>query len=99
MKEKIESLIKSNDVFLFMKGDKEQPMCRFSATVVSILNQLETDFETFNVLEDMEMREAVKQYANWPTYPQLYVKGEFVGGCDIIVEMFDKGELESVIKG
>ena len=96
--EAIKEMINSADVFLFMKGEKDMPMCRFSATVTSILNRLEVEYNTFDILQDMDIREGVKQFTNWPTYPQLYVKGEFVGGCDIIVEMMNKGELESVVK-
>lgn len=91
---RIESMTKSTDVFLFMKGTPTFPQCGFSSTVAQILNYLEVDYESFNVLEDMDVREGIKSYSDWPTIPQLYVKGEFVGGCDILREMFEKGELK-----
>ena len=91
---KIEQDIKENDVVLFMKGSKEIPQCGFSATVVQVLERLGVeDFKDVNVLADMEIREGIKQYSNWPTIPQLYIKGEFVGGCDIVREMYTSGEL------
>ena len=93
----IETVVQSNPVVLYMKGTKEQPMCGFSAQVVSILNELNTPFIGFNVLEDEELRQAVKVYADWPTIPQLYVHGEFVGGCDIATEMYQTGELKTLI--
>jgi len=89
----IESAIKSDDVVLFMKGTPVFPQCGFSSTVVQILSYLGVKFTSVNVLEDMDVREGIKQYSNWPTIPQLYVKGEFVGGCDILREMFEEGEL------
>ncbi len=92
--EKIESDIKGNDVVLFMKGTKDIPQCGFSATVVQVLERLGvTDFKDVNVLADMEVREGIKQFSNWPTIPQLYIKGEFIGGCDIVREMYQSGEL------
>ncbi len=99
VKIKIEEQIKTNPVLLYMKGNKTFPRCGFSKTVVDILQHLEVPFETVDVLEDMEIRDGIKQFSNWPTIPQLYVKGEFVGGCDIVREMFEKGELESLLKG
>lgn len=95
-KKKIEEQIKSNDVLLYMKGNKMFPQCGFSKTVVDILQHLNVPFETFDVLSDMDVREGIKAYSNWPTIPQLYVKGEFVGGCDIIREMFQSGELQTL---
>ena len=89
----IESEIKSNDVVLFMKGTPVFPMCGFSAATVEVLNNLGVKFGTVNVLESDEMREGIKKYSNWPTIPQLYVKEEFIGGCDIVREMFESGEL------
>lgn len=86
--------VKSNDVFLFMKGTPDFPQCGFSGQVVQILNYLGVDYGSANVLESDELREGVKTYANWPTIPQLYVKGEFVGGADIVREMFQAGELQ-----
>ena len=96
--ERIESDIKQNPVVLYMKGTPVFPQCGFSARVVQILSHLGVPFKGVNVLEDMEIREGIKAYANWPTIPQLYVNGEFVGGCDIIMEMFQAGELHSMLK-
>jgi monothiol glutaredoxin len=92
---RIDEQVKSNDVFLYMKGTKDFPMCGFSGRVVQILDYLGVDYQTANVLEDQELREGIKAYTNWPTIPQLYVKGEFVGGADIVTEMFQAGELQS----
>jgi monothiol glutaredoxin len=89
--------ITGNDVVLFMKGTKDMPQCGFSMQVAQILNHLGVDFKDINVLEDMSVREGVKAYSNWPTVPQLYVKGEFVGGCDIVREMFQAGELQDML--
>ena len=89
----IENEIKSNDVVLFMKGTPTFPMCGFSAATVEVLNKIGVKFESVNVLESDEMREGIKKYSNWPTIPQLYVKEEFIGGCDIVREMFESGEL------
>jgi monothiol glutaredoxin len=96
--ERIESDVKSNPVVLFMKGTPVFPQCGFSARVVQILSHLGVPFKGVNVLEDMEVREGIKAYTNWPTIPQLYVNGEFVGGCDIVMEMFQAGELQSMLK-
>ncbi len=89
----IENEIKSNDVVLFMKGTPVFPMCGFSAATVEVLNKIGVKFSSVNVLESDEMREGIKKYSNWPTIPQLYVKNEFIGGCDIVKEMFESGEL------
>ena len=89
----IENEINSNDIMLFMKGTPAFPQCGFSARVVDILTKIGVKFGTVNVLESDEMREGIKIYSNWPTIPQLYVKKEFIGGCDIITEMFESGEL------
>jgi len=89
----IKNEIKSNDVLLFMKGTPAFPMCGFSAAVVQILNNIGVKFNTINVLDNEKMREEIKNYSDWPTIPQLYVKEEFIGGCDIIKEMNDSGEL------
>ena len=97
--ERIESDIKANPVVLYMKGTPVFPQCGFSARVVQILSHLGVPFKGVNVLEDMEIREGIKAYANWPTIPQLYVGGEFVGGCDIIMEMFQAGELALADEG
>ncbi len=91
----IDNEVKSNDVVLFMKGTPQFPMCGFSGQVVQILNHLGVPYKGVNVLEDDAVRQGIKEYSNWPTIPQLYVKGEFVGGCDIIREMFQAGELQS----
>lgn len=89
----IKSAVESNDVMLFMKGTPQFPQCGFSSQVVQILQYLEVPFQSMNVLESAELREGIKTYSNWPTIPQLYVKGEFMGGCDIVREMFQSGEL------
>ena len=98
MKEKIAADVKENQVVLFMKGNKEFPQCGFSARVVQILNQHNADFVTRDVLADPVLRDAIKQFSDWPTLPQLYIKGEFVGGCDIVTEMAQKNELASLLK-
>ncbi len=90
----IDEQLKKNDVFLYMKGTPDFPMCGFSGRVVQILTYLGIDYSSANVLENQELREGIKAYTNWPTIPQLYVKGEFVGGADIITEMFQAGELQ-----
>lgn len=95
----IDEQIKSNDVMLFMKGTPDFPQCGFSGQVVQILNYLGVDYGSTNVLESDELRQGIKDYSNWPTIPQLYVKGEFVGGCDIIREMFQAGELQTHFEG
>lgn len=93
--ERIEALIKSSDIFLFMKGEPQMPQCGFSANVVAILNRLQKQYKTFDVLSDWDIREGVKVYSNWPTFPQLYYKGKLLGGNDIITELYESGELES----
>jgi len=95
--ERIQGDVTGNPVMLYMKGTAMFPQCGFSARVVQILTHLGVPFQTANVLEDPELREGVKQYSNWPTVPQLYVKGEFIGGCDIVTEMFQSGELETLL--
>ncbi|MEM1377031.1 MAG: Grx4 family monothiol glutaredoxin [Pseudomonadota bacterium] len=90
----IENEVKSNDVVLFMKGDPQFPQCGFSGQVVQILDYLGVTYKGVNVLADDDLRQGIKDFSNWPTIPQLYVKGEFVGGCDIIREMFQAGELQ-----
>ena len=90
--------IAGNDVVLFMKGTKTMPQCGFSMQVAQILNHLGVEFKDINVLEDMSVRDGIKAYSNWPTIPQLYVKGEFIGGCDIVREMFQAGELQELLK-
>lgn len=91
--QRIRETVEGNDVVLFMKGTPVFPQCGFSATVVQVLSLMGVKFKGFDVLEDPEVREGIKQYSEWPTIPQLYVKGEFVGGCDIVREMFETGEL------
>jgi monothiol glutaredoxin len=93
----IAKTIAENDVVLFMKGTKQFPQCGFSATAVKILEHLGVPFKDVNVLEDQGLREGIKTFSNWPTIPQLYVKGEFVGGCDIMREMYSAGELHDLI--
>lgn len=96
--EQIKKDVAENDVVLFMKGSPAFPQCGFSATVVQVLNHLGVSFKSVNVLESMELRQGIKEFSNWPTIPQLYVKGEFVGGCDIVREMFQTGELQTMLK-
>jgi len=96
--QRIQSDIETNDVMLYMKGTPVFPQCGFSARVIQILTQLEVPFKTANVLDDDQLREGIKAFSHWPTIPQLYVKGEFVGGCDIVSEMFQAGELQTLLK-
>ena len=96
--EQIKNLINENDICLFMKGTPDVPQCGFSLAVANILKHLNVKFKGINVLENDEMRQGIKQYSDWPTIPQLYVKGEFLGGCDIVKEMFEKGELKELLK-
>ncbi|MCH7950519.1 MAG: Grx4 family monothiol glutaredoxin [Candidatus Dadabacteria bacterium] len=97
VKEKIESQIKDNKVILYMKGNREMPQCGFSSRVVQILDSYDIMYETVDVLEDPEIRQGIKDYSNWPTIPQLYVNGEFIGGCDICIELSQSGELKSIV--
>ena len=94
----IAQTVKDHPVVLFMKGVPEQPQCGFSATVVSILNQIDVDYVAVNVLQNDALRQGIKEFSSWPTIPQLYVKGEFVGGCDILREMFEAGELKPFLQ-
>jgi len=96
--EKIKNLINSNEVCLFMKGTPDSPQCGFSMTVSNILKHLKVNFNGINVLEDENLREGIKNFSDWPTIPQLYIKGEFIGGCDIIKEMFENNELKKILK-
>ena len=96
--ERIKDIISKNDVVLFMKGTAEMPQCGFSMTVSNILKELKVKFNGVNVLADPEIRQGIKDFSNWPTVPQLYVKGEFIGGCDIAKEMYEKGELQKILK-
>jgi monothiol glutaredoxin len=94
----IDNEVKANDVVLFMKGTPQFPMCGFSGQVVQILDYIGVPYKGHNVLDNAELRDGIKTYSNWPTIPQLYVKGEFVGGCDIVREMFQAGELQGLMK-
>lgn len=96
--ERIQKQLSSNPVVLYMKGTPDFPQCGFSGRVVQVLQACNAQYSHVNILEDPELREALKQYSNWPTYPQLYIDGELVGGCDIIIEMYNKGELEPKLK-
>ncbi len=96
LRDRITELVQSNLVLLFMKGNRQQPQCGFSARVVGMLDGLTSDYETFDVLSDPEVRDGIKEFSNWPTIPQLYVNGEFMGGCDIVQELFTSGELHRV---
>jgi monothiol glutaredoxin len=98
IRNRIEGLVKGSKVMLFMKGTKQFPACGFSSTVVQILKEQGVPFDTFNILSDPEVRTGLKEYSSWPTYPQLYVDGKFVGGCDIVTEMHQAGELAAVLK-
>ena len=96
--DKIKNELKQNEVCLFMKGTPEIPQCGFSLAISNMLKHLEVNFTGINVLEDQEIREGIKAYSDWPTIPQLYIKNEFIGGCDIVKEMFEKGELQAKLK-
>lgn len=97
-KDRIDAIVKADDVVLFMKGTELFPQCGFSSRAVAILNHLGADYRTVDVLQDSEIRNGIKEYSEWPTIPQLYVKGEFVGGSDIMMEMFESGELQQLVK-
>ena len=94
----IDKLVKENKIMVFMKGTKLMPQCGFSNNVVQILNTLGVPFETFDVLSDYNVRQGIKEYSNWPTIPQVYINGEFVGGSDILIELYQKGELQQKLK-
>lgn len=98
VQERIKKDIETHPVILFMKGSKLMPLCGFSGQVVEVLSGFGIDFETRNVLEDDELRQGIKTYSNWPTLPQLYIKGEFIGGCDIIMQLHEQGELEKLLR-
>ena len=98
MKGQIQHLLKSSKVVLFMKGNADSPMCGFSANTVAILKQIGVPFKTFNILNDPEIRNGLKEFSNWPTYPQLYVDGKLIGGNDIVTEMYQSGELQEYLK-
>ena len=94
---KIKNLVEKNEVFLFMKGSPDVPQCGFSLSVANILKHLNIKFESLNVLDNEDIRQGIKSYSDWPTIPQLYVKGKFIGGCDIVKEMFEKSELQKIL--
>jgi monothiol glutaredoxin len=98
VKEKIEDLILKNNVCLFMKGTADSPQCGFSMAVSNVLKHLKVNFNGINVLDDENLRQGIKDYSDWPTIPQLYIKGEFIGGSDIVKEMFEKGQLQTLLK-
>ena len=97
IKSKIEEMIKENEVCLFMKGTPDAPQCGFSMAVTNVLKHLNVKFKGVNVLESEELRQGIKDFSDWPTIPQLYIKSEFIGGCDIVKEMFEKGELKKIL--
>ena len=97
LKSRIETLVASSPVFIFMKGSKLMPQCGFSDNVVQIFHSLGVPFETFDVLSDMEIRQGIKEFSNWPTIPQVYLNGEFLGGSDILIEMYNSGELRETV--
>jgi monothiol glutaredoxin len=97
--ERIQSAVASNRILIFMKGNRNFPQCGFSAATVQMFDQLGAKYETIDVLSDPEVRDQVKAFSNWPTIPQVYVDGKFVGGCDIIRELYESGELETLVKG
>jgi monothiol glutaredoxin len=96
--QKIDELVKQNKIMVFMKGNKLMPQCGFSNTVVQILNTFGVPYETVDVLADPEIRQGIKEYSNWPTIPQVYINGEFIGGSDIMIELYQKGELQEVVE-
>ena len=98
LKERIDTLVEENKIMVFMKGNKLMPQCGFSKNVVQILNTLGVPFETLDVLADQDIRQGIKEYSNWPTIPQVYINGQFVGGSDILIEMYNKGELQQVVE-
>ena len=97
IKEKIQNLIDKNDICLFMKGTPDSPQCGFSMAVSNVLKHFNLNFLGINVLEDEKLRQGIKDFSDWPTIPQLYIKGDFIGGCDIVKEMFEKGELKNLL--
>ena len=98
IKEKIKKLINENNICLFMKGTPDNPQCGFSMAVSNVLKHLKVNFKGVDVLQDENLRQGIKEFSDWPTIPQLYVKNEFIGGCDIVKEMFEKGELKELLK-
>lgn len=98
LKERIENIINQHKIVVFMKGNKLMPQCGFSNNVVQILNTLGVPYETVNILEDAEIRQGIKEYSNWPTIPQVYINGEFIGGSDITIELYQSGELPQMVE-
>ncbi len=98
MRERLSNDVKNNDVVLYMKGTKDFPMCGFSARAANVLKAAKVDFADFNILEDDELRQGLKVFSEWPTFPQCYIKGEFIGGSDILLEMYENGELQELVK-
>jgi monothiol glutaredoxin len=98
LKEKIDNLVQQHKIFVFMKGNKLMPQCGFSNNVVQILNTLGVPFETYDVLSDGEIRQGIKEYSNWPTIPQVFIDGEFIGGSDVLIELYQKGELQELVE-
>jgi monothiol glutaredoxin len=99
VQERIQSLVKDNQILLFMKGDREFPQCGFSMRAVNVVNSFGREYKTINVLEDPEIRQGIKSFSNWPTIPQLYLNGQFVGGSDIMIELYHSGELQKLVDG
>jgi monothiol glutaredoxin len=97
-KDRIDQLVQNNKVLVFMKGNKLMPQCGFSNNVIQILNILGVSYETVDILEDQELRQGVKEYSNWPTIPQVYINGEFIGGSDIMIELYHNGELQQIVE-
>ncbi|AUT02828.1 monothiol glutaredoxin, Grx4 family [Nostoc sp. CENA543] len=98
LQEKIDNLVKQNKILVFMKGTKLMPQCGFSNNVVQIFNSFGVPFETVNVLDDYEIRQGIKEYSNWPTIPQVYINGEFIGGSDIMIELYQQGKLQQMVE-
>ena len=98
LKERIDNLVNQNKILVFMKGSKLMPQCGFSNNVVQILNTLGVPYETVDVLSDNEIRQGIKEYSNWPTIPQVYINGEFVGGSDVMIELYQQGELQQLVE-
>jgi len=98
LRDRIDTLVKQNKIMVFMKGNKLMPMCGFSNNVVQILNMLAVPYETVDVLQDEGIRQSIKEYSSWPTIPQVYINGEFVGGSDIMIELYQKGELQQMVE-
>lgn len=98
VQQRIEGLVQSNKIMVFMKGNKLMPQCGFSNNVVQILNMLAVPYETFDVLADQDIRQGIKEFSNWPTIPQVYINGEFIGGSDIMIELYQKGELQQMVE-